>query len=312
MLPGTGSLKKQRVYIFPTRQGIIFSFMLFVMLLGAINYNNSMAFVLTFLLGSLAIVCILHTYRNLAGLILNVVSPQPVYAGEYAMFPVSLDNRIGHQRNAIEFMPVSARHPFKKIQHGSTEPVSIDVPAGHLITVHIQIRATHRGFMPLGRLKIATCFPLGLFRAWSYLETGQTCVVYPKPAGNTPLPPKMVEQFEAGEGNQIGTDDFIGFRNYRPGDPIRNIAWKALAREQGPLVKRFSGKGTSKLMLGWHDVSHLHNTEARLSQLCRWVLHAEMQGILYGLEIPGIRIDTGYGEHHKHDCLGSLASYGLS
>jgi uncharacterized protein (DUF58 family) len=223
-----------------------------------------------------------------------------------------MDNRIGYQRNAIEFISVSERHLLKKTQHISAEPVNIDVPAGHMITVHIQIKTTQRGFMPLGRLKISTCFPLGLFRAWSYLETGQTCVVYPKPAGNMPLPPKMIEQFEAEQGNQVGTDDFIGFRKYHPGDSIRNIAWKALAREQGPLVKRFSGKGTSKLILGWNDVSHLHNTELRLSQLCRWILHAEMQGIHYGLEIPGSQIDIGYGDHHKHQCLESLANFGVT
>lgn len=311
MLLGADSLKKHRVYIFPTRQGMIFALMLLVMLLGAINYNNSMAFVLTFLLASLAIVCILHTYRNLAGLVLRGAPPQPVYAGENALFPVTLDNRIVSQRYAIEFTQAPGKSLRRTSPSASVTPLRIDIPANHLKIIHIQLKTVHRGFISPGRLKISTCFPLGLFRAWSYLETGQTCVVYPKPAGNLPVPPAVIEQFEYQKGVLIGTDDFIGFRKYRPGDSTRNIAWKALARGQGPLVKRFNGKGASKLMLGWHDVSHLHNTEKCLSQLCQWILLAEMQDIHYGLEMHGVHIDPGHGDHHKHYCLESLARYGL-
>ena len=164
--------------------------------------------------------------------------------------------------------------------------------------------------MPLGRVKISSCFPLGLFRAWSWLETGQACIVYPKPGGKLPLPPTSVGNFEDQKGGQNGTDDFIGFRKYRPGDSTRNIAWKALAREQGPLVKRFDGKGAGKLMLDWDDLAHIRDTETRLSQLCRWILRTENEGIHYGLALPGNRIKPGHGELHMHYCLRKLAVYG--
>ena len=312
MPPGTGTLQKQRVYIFPTRQGITFACMLLIMLLGAINYNNSMAFVLTFFLGGLAMVCILHTYHNLAGLVLTGTAPQPVYAGETALFPVTLDNRVGYQRYAIALDQAAPGPWLKTWQRVSADTLYTDLPARHLKTVYIQVETTRRGIRPLGRLKISTCFPLGLFRAWSWLETGQACVVYPRPDGNRPLPPATIEALEEQKGSQIGTDDFIGFRKYRPGDSTRNIAWKALARGQGPLVKRFDGKGASKLMLGWHAAGHTQNTETRLSQLCRWILRAEQQGIHYGLAIPGFHIEPGHGEQHKHLCLRSLAGYGLA
>ncbi|MEE8234535.1 MAG: hypothetical protein V3R41_07625, partial [Gammaproteobacteria bacterium] len=51
-----GKTKRQRVYIMPTRHGAVFGLMLFAMALGAINYNNSMAYILTFLLSSLSLV----------------------------------------------------------------------------------------------------------------------------------------------------------------------------------------------------------------------------------------------------------------
>ncbi|MEW5966829.1 MAG: hypothetical protein AB1720_07535 [Pseudomonadota bacterium] len=75
--------------------------MLGVMLLGSINYANSMGFVLTFLLGSLAVVSILHTWRNLAKLTVRAGRSTPVFAGQDARFEVCLDNAGTLSRHAI-------------------------------------------------------------------------------------------------------------------------------------------------------------------------------------------------------------------
>ena len=44
------TLHRRRVYILPTKMGVAYSLMVFAMLLGSMNYNNSMGFALTFLL----------------------------------------------------------------------------------------------------------------------------------------------------------------------------------------------------------------------------------------------------------------------
>ena len=86
--PQTGSAsallsRRQRLYIFPTRHGLVYAVMLAVMLLGAINYTNNMAYMLTFMLGSLFMVCMLHTYRNLRGLIVTVSEARPAFCRRY-------------------------------------------------------------------------------------------------------------------------------------------------------------------------------------------------------------------------------------
>lgn len=85
-------LNQRRVFILPTRQGGAFGLALLVMLLAAINYQNSLAYGLTFLLLSLGVVTILHTYRNLAGLRLTALGADPVFAGERAGFRVRLES----------------------------------------------------------------------------------------------------------------------------------------------------------------------------------------------------------------------------
>ena len=300
-------LTRQRVYIFPTAQGWIYAVMLIVMLLGAINYSNSMAFMLCFLLTGLAIVCILYTYRNLAGLIINAGKPEQVYKGQTAQFPFQIDNQSGQDRFDI----VLRQKPCKG-NKGKLQSTRFSLDAGKQEAVLFPFPALHRGLVKTGRLVIETQFPLGIFRAWSYLEDDQTCLVYPQPAGQKVLPRKLEQEDDIETGKKTGTDDFAGFRKYRPGDATRSIAWKAFAREQGLHVKQFSGTGSETLVLNWNDVAYLDQIEARLSQLCLWILMAEEAAIQYGLHIPGVEIDPGIGEQHQYQCLDKLALFGLA
>jgi uncharacterized protein (DUF58 family) len=305
----TKHFKRQRVYIFPTIQGWLYALMLIVMLLGAINYNNSMAFMLCFLLASLGLVCMLHTYRNLAGLIITYSKPKAVFASQPALFPIQLDNRLGQERFSIK---LEQREPAKILFRKRKEKhqISIAIEAGKQSTSYYPVQSSNRGILSAGRLKISTNFPLGIFTAWSYFEPEYDCLIYPAPNGQKQLPLNRLHEDDADYGSQSGTDDFAGFRKYRPGDPINSIAWKAFAREQGLFVKQFSGKGSQTLILDWESVSHISDIESRLSQLCYWILLADKTSIHYGLEIPKVKIEPGHGTHHKELCLETLARYG--
>ena len=61
-------LNQRRIFIIPTRQGLGFLLLIALLLIGAINYQNNLAYFLTFWLLSLFLVAILHTYRSLSGL----------------------------------------------------------------------------------------------------------------------------------------------------------------------------------------------------------------------------------------------------
>ncbi len=308
-------ITKQRVYIMPTRHGAVFGLMLFAMALGAINYNNSMAYILTFLLSSLSLVAILHTCRNLAGLVINQAPASPVFSGELANFPLILDNRNSQLRLSISFIKTTKKWRLITdvlTSTGDEIPItSCDINANKFNRIELPINAEQRGLLYAGRIKIFTTFPLGLFKAWSYIDMKQPCLVYPRPAGNNTFPLFKLTESTGVQGTATGTDDFIGFRNYQAGDSIKDIAWKAYAQQKGLFVKRFSGSGADKLHLSWDDVSTLSDIEARLSQLCYWIIEAEAQSLQYSLELPKIFIDTGHGDKHLHQCLSSLAKYGL-
>lgn len=298
-------LLRRRLYILPTRQGLIYTVMLAVMLLGAVNYTNNMAYMLAFMLGSLFMVCMLHTYRNLRGLILNVGEARPVFAGDTARFPILFDNRSGPERAGFCVDVRTSKQKYTEALAGQ------HIRAGQMLRTQLDIQTTARGYLYAGRLKIRSVFPLGLFRAWTTLNSHSRCLVYPKPAGDPRLPDLMDDTSRDQSGKLAGADDFTGVRRYHSGDSIRNVDWKAYSREQGLLVKKFSGSGARRLILHWERTARLGDTEARLSQLALWVVRAELEGVQYGLILPGVTVEVGHGENQRHLCLSQLGLYGL-
>ena len=302
--------KRQRIFILPTKHGLVFSVMLVVMLIGAINYTNSLAYVLTFLLGSMLLAGILYTYRNLAGIIITYQKPKPVFAGDMAAFPFRFNNESCPHRYSLTLnrQPYLFRW-FKRQQ----EPLSdfTDIPEDQNSVCFFEMLTSQRGEHKLERLRISTTFPLGLFRAWSYLYHDEPCLVYPKPEGSLPLPVAESGDDVFQSGRDEGMDDFSDFRNYRPGDSSHAISWRHYARTDTLLVKRFTGLGSQQYCLRWSDTEILGAREQRLSQLCLWVLELEQQGHAYALDIPGFANAFGQGPEHRSECLQQLALFPL-
>ncbi|NKB36208.1 MAG: DUF58 domain-containing protein [Gammaproteobacteria bacterium] len=306
------SPRRQRVYIFPTRYGLIFSVNLLVMLIGAINYNNSLAYALTFLLGGLFLIAMLHTYSNLRGLIINASPAEPVFAGQIASFPLIVNNRSGKIRLAIKISQPEIRKKFFRKKKYYRTLTTLNLHADSIHSTGLEFATTKRGYLYPGRVRISSNWPLGLFQAWSNMTIEQGDLVYPKPAGRRTLPATTAIDEDEQTGSGSGTEDFVGVRQYRNGDSMRSVDWKAYARERGLHSKRFSGKGSRKILLDWSQTESLTDIEARLSQLCLWLLEAEKSQCQYALQLPGAGAVTfAQGEAHKQICLSALATYGL-
>jgi len=293
------TLSQRRIFILPTRQGLFFGLLLLVMLVGAINYDNSMGYLLTFLLASLIVVSILHTFRNLLRLTISVGAIAPVFSKEKATIPVMLDNTGHPARFAVGVEVLEQSSEIHDIADNSWTTVDVSFPT------------TTRGKHPLPRITVCTVFPLGLFRAWSPVRLSNTFIVYPTPLGESTLPQHAQLHQQRFGGNQKGTDDFAGFRNYHAGDSLRHVNWKAYARQGSLHTKQFGGGNNRELWLDWRTVP-LNNTEAVLSQLCKWVIEADKSDVDYGLWLPNITIKPNNGLAHKHQCLEALALYGAN
>jgi uncharacterized protein (DUF58 family) len=302
-------LDRRRVYILPTLPGLAFAAAVLVMLVGSINYSLQLGFLLTFLVAAMAIVGMHSTHSNLVQLVLRGARVEPVFAGDVAVFEITVTNPGTLDRFALRFAfhPGQARRRNEGKASSAPPTVSIEVPARGLRTVHVPLPAPVRGRLPSPRMTIETRFPFGLWRAWAYLTADLVAVVYPKPEEDAPpLPPAA-----GGSGDSVGLassgDDFAGVRPYQPGDAQKLIAWRLAARSEDLSVKQFEASGGGDLMLDYDALPSSMGLEDRLSRLARWVLDADAAHMRYGLRLPGAITGMGSGPQHREHCLTALA-----
>lgn len=292
-------LDHRRIFILPTRNGAVFACLLLLMLLVGINYQNSLAYGLTFLLVSVGLLGIVHTYRNLSGLVISAGSARAVFVGETVLLRLRLDSAgPAHQSIAVGW---DAQNLQKN-----------DVPEAGNSELELSLPAQKRGWLRAPRLRVESVFPLGLLRAWSWLDLEQTVLIYPQPiAGRMPLQAGV--QPHAEDDGQLtrgqGVDDYQGLRSYQPGDNLRRLHWKAWSRGQGLLVKDFNDLSGHDLCLDFTVLDG--DIEERLSRLCYWVLELSQRQQPFAMRLPGFEVATDSGDGHRETCLRALALYGV-
>lgn len=291
-------LNQKRIFIIPSLTGAAFAMALLLMLLAAINYQNSLAYGLTFWLLTVFIVAILHTYRNLAGLTLKAGSSAAVFVGEQASFHLRLE---------------SSRHAHQAIAVGwaASGLQVVDIAERGVSEVELSMPALQRGWLRPGRLRVESRFPLGILVTWSWVDLDQALLVYPRPLESAlPLSPGLGHD-DDDQGLSVcgqGADDFQGLRAYQPGDAKKRLHWKAYSRGQGLLVKDFAALAGRDPCLDFNALGG--DVETRLSQLCYWVLRLSAQQQAFALSLPGLEIPVASGASHREACLRALALFG--
>lgn len=289
------TLDQRRIFIFLSRQGGIASLVLVALFIGGINYANNLLLGLCFFLGSLFVVTIHHTYANLSGLRIAAVTARPAFVGEDASFVLRFDDARGraHESLLIEWEGVS--QPVEWIN--GVQEVTVPLPA------------RQRGWFRPSRLRLSTVYPLGLLRAWTWLDLDLVTLVYPHPEASEVLPAGPGHDGEGETQRSRGHDDFDGLKTFTPGDPLAHVSWKHLARGQGLLTKTYASEEVGSDMLDWNALQG-QPIETRLSRLTWWVLQLAQHNRAYGLRLPGTEIAVDRGPQQREDCLRALALFG--
>ena len=293
---GKVTLTRDRVYIIPTKAGLIFSLLLVTLLIGSINYEKNLGFILTFLLAGIGNILLLSTWRNIAGLELNGSDATAVFSGEPACFSIQLLN---HQ--------LYDRHSIAISQHGEEQDV-VDCAANSQQLIRFKTKTAGRGRLDAGRVRIYTEFPSGLFVAWTWVDLSMTCIVYPAPDNSIELP--VFCHSESGETDTTGygMENFSHLRKYHQGDNINRISWKAAAKTDELFTKQFIGAKPVSHWINWNDIP-AKDVEQRLSMMTALVINAEQNHQYYGIRLPDKEIAPDTGNEHYHRCLTFLALY---
>jgi uncharacterized protein (DUF58 family) len=299
-LPAT--VDRRRIYILPTRFGLMLAALLVAMLIAGLNYNSNLGLAFAFFMVSLALVAMHHCHRNLSGLSVDANVEVDAFAGGDGVFYFMLRNGSAVARSDIEIHLECPRpHPevIRTVDVESYERLMLPVPLAE------------RGVVRWNQFEVRTRHPFGWFRAWTYVHASLTVFVAPRPRGERRLPAAAAESGRALRSEARGDEDFAGLRAYAPGVPLKHMAWKVLARGGEAAVRVYTDFGAQPEWLEWSSLEGL-DTESRLSQLCRWVLECESGYTRpYGLRLPGVEIPPGRGGAHRARCLRALASHAI-
>ena len=293
---GQATVSGRRIYILPTRYGLLFAVLMMLMLLGALNYDNNPAYLLTFFLVAVALNAMYQTWRNLRGVQARMLSSEAVFCGQDVTVRFQLGVEDGEERPAIQVQIDDYRAIDDLPASGDRRILALQLPTGR------------RGWFYPGRLTLSTQYPLGLYRAWCYIELSERILVYPRLGARDD---RLVGGDEQQQGNgsaRSGQEDFFGLRDYRRGDSPRLIDWNSLARERGVMSKQFTTPQGHPRLIDWHALAG-NDSEQKISLLARAVVDADMAGEPFALRLPGQTLDAAQGPAHRHACLAALACF---
>jgi uncharacterized protein (DUF58 family) len=288
-------LEYRHIFVLPSKFGFGFGIMLLFMALGGLNFSNNMALLLVFVLGATAQLTTILAYRNMVGISIDSILSEPVFCGDPAIFHVYLGNPEDRPRPTIQ-------SGFRQVQD------CVDLAVQSSTRISLSQPSETRGWLEMEAFRLETRYPLGMFKAWSWMFPKAKCLVYPMPAKNPPPLPRTgsgpTGQAQRGEGDQVH-----GIREYRQGDSPRRIAWRSSARHDELLTREMETPKDNACEISWNDLPGV-DVEERLSILTSWVLLADHRQLPYSLHLPSGMVQSGLGTEHRGRCLELLALYG--
>jgi uncharacterized protein (DUF58 family) len=222
------SSRHDRLYIFPTRYGLYFLVIIFVLFLISLSYGHSLAFTTTFIFVSIIVTSSFYTNFNLA----NIVVRRIQIDNEGREIRLSLINHSKRVKFDIEAQ-VGEWISLTALSLDPGEEGILQIPLGQI----------KRGVYGFKSIKLYTTFPFGLFRAWKYwLGESLKFYIYPECNGKRPISWAGQNPKTADRGQiklEAGIEEFEEHRKYQKGMSWKSVDWKAYSRERGLLTKTY-------------------------------------------------------------------------
>lgn len=288
-------LHAKNIYILPSGMGWAYGLLVVSLFTGAINYQISMIFLMTFLLAVIGLVSAWEAHANLKELSVQFISVEDTQLGTPAQLTLLIRTQ-QKIRFGLEF------------QVGKQAKIRVEQISGQGQQITLPIETSSRGYFLMPPIIVSSPFPFGIFSVWSYVFFNEHYYVYPQPVdpGFWPLP---VAQEDSKESNSFGQDELYDLKQVEnPWVQPNRIAWKIAAKGQGWYLKRMSNTTAEYWLFRLRDLP-TGDLESKLQHLCYWLQTAEVNGYVYGLELGSLPIKYDQGMEHLKQLERQLAMY---
>ncbi len=295
------TLDRNKIFIIPSRLGLVFIVLTILLLLMGINFQNNLVYLICFWLLSLIVINILYTFRNLSGITITVIRNENCFAEQNAGFELEISSRFKRNFSAVD------------IGWADVDMSHFDLHENEQVRINLSHPTEKRGIIKPPRILLVTRFPTGLCRAWAYAQMDLRALVYPKPILQDERGKDASQGDESEDGKEVanGTSDFSSVREYRAGDSLKQIHWPQFAKTGELATREFVDYQSHELWLDFDSIQIIGH-ENRLSHICAKVLQFHEEQKTYGLKLGETVIEPDTGEHHKNACLTQLALFGVA
>ncbi|ELA09628.1 hypothetical protein MOMA_04460 [Moraxella macacae 0408225] len=319
-LTKTAKLNMHNVYIFLSKEGIMYAILLLVTFVAGTNYANNLVLGLCFLLIGLLVITIHYTFAHLAGLQIQLVDVANATEGEWVQIrlQVSGNSRQPHRQIRFSFgaqvydLTQPLQNPVQSVNQTPNQTLSQTLIVNQIAQpqiISLYVAADKRGRFDLPKLTVSTVYPLGILRAWSYVFLDGYAWIYPRALPYDVKAKQFVlstDENIASLQTRAGQEDFDQLDNYVTGESLARISWAHLAKGQGLLSKRFVDNVGQQQVLDYYQMPSTTH-EDKLRQLRYGVDRLSQQQIAFRLILPNDDGIMGQGLAFQQDSLLRLA-----
>ena len=320
----SATLNLRNVYIFFSREGLLFAVLLAITFIAGINYGNNLVLGLCFYLISVWLISFHITFAHISRLKIQLIDITMVEVGTPAWVTLKVINSSRQPRRQLMFSfdQDSEQKPRKAMTSDRSKHAdSGENPQKSVLLSRLQdeqiirlpIKTHARGQLELPRLQVKTVYPLGIMRAWSYVYFARIAWVYPQPLAfdwQTQYSQANSEDLPLGGQYTQGQDDFDRLDSYSEGESLARVSWAHVARGQGMLTKHFSDPIGHEQLLNYKDMPAATH-EQKLAQLAYGALTLGQLNVPFKMQLahdPAAKTaPLGQGELFAQACLLRLA-----
>lgn len=328
----SATLHLRNVYIFFSREGLLFAVLLAITFIAGINYGNNLVLGLCFYLISVWLISFHVTFAHISGLKVQLIDVTMAEVGKPVWVTLKVLNTSRQPRRQLLFSFDQDRELGTKLSTGqkhkkaTTSDRSEHADSGKnpqksvLLSrlqdekiIRLPIKTRVRGQLELPRLQVKTVYPLGIMRAWSYVYFARMAWVYPKPLPfdwQTQYSQTNSEDLPLGGQYTQGQDDFDRLDSYIEGESLARVSWAHVARGQGMLTKHFGDPIGHEQLLAYSDMPAATH-EQKLAQLAYGALTLGQLNVPFKMQLADDSASKtatlGQGEVFAQACLLRLA-----